>query len=385
MKKLEVSAFLMSQPIGDFFVAKIKADDLVRISYSDIRTMSNKSEVETYLGIQRPLNTKRAKEIQSYVKNVDASFPSSIILSLEESDIEWDERNKKLVISYDDENSPAKILDGQHRIAGFMDLDSGKPVAEQCYFDKGSVDVPFELIITIFVGLDITEQATIFGTVNIKQTKVSKSLVYDLETYSKSRSPQKTAHDIVIALDRHPKSPFSQRIKRLGLKESSGEILTQAALVEDIIVLISDNAMLDRDVLLRREKSSFSLSRESLERTGFQDGLVFRNLFIDDKDEEILKIILFFFLEVQDKWPSAWSDSQSIFCKTVGVKGLFRVLRELCKTEWAKDERGVIDAEFFKSKFMAVEIDAAYFFNLPAKSTSTKELFIKIYRQIQLS
>ncbi|WP_050548757.1 hypothetical protein [Vibrio harveyi] len=68
--RIPVKALQVSQQIGDFYVAKIPADDLVKISYSDIRELEKEREVETYLGIQRPLNKSRAKEIKEYVKKL---------------------------------------------------------------------------------------------------------------------------------------------------------------------------------------------------------------------------------------------------------------------------------------------------------------------------
>lgn len=382
MKSLKVNAFKLSQQIGDFFVAKISADDLVNISYSDIRALDEGEGVSAYLGIQRPLNKKRAVEIKDYVKNMDATFPSSIILSLEADDISWDENSSELTMFYEDENTPAKILDGQHRIAGFMDVNTKKPIEEQCYFDRNGEKLPFELIITVFVGLDITEQATVFSIVNLKQTKVSKSLVYDLEAYTSSRSPYKTAHDIVVALDKHNKSPFYQKIKRLGLKEGDGEILTQAALVEEVINLISKSPMQDRDYFLRKSKSAFSLSRSNISRSDYNDGLVFRNLFIDNGDGEILKVILSFFNELKNKWDVSWLEDKSILNKTVGIKALFRVLKEICRIEWSVNPDKSLDSEYFKNKISSIEIEESFFMNLPAKSTSTKVLFDKVMSQI---
>ena len=70
----------------------------------------------------------------------------------------------------------ASIIDGQHRLAGFTDLNSRD----------------FELIVSIFIDLPVEDQAMLFATINLKQTKVSPSLVYDLFEETKLRSPQKT-------------------------------------------------------------------------------------------------------------------------------------------------------------------------------------------------
>ena len=75
----------------------------------------------------------------------------------------------------------------------------------------------FEVNVAIFIGVDIADQAAIFSTVNLAQTKVNRSLVYDLFEYSKTRSPEKTCHDVAVLLDRVPESPFFEKIKRLGV------------------------------------------------------------------------------------------------------------------------------------------------------------------------
>lgn len=378
--KLPIKAFRVTQQIGDFFIAKITAEELVGIAYSDVRYLSEKRDVETYLGIQRPLNTSRANEIKEYVKNIDAAFPTSIILSMEQKNITWNEEKEELIIEFEDDNSPAKILDGQHRIAGFMDIKTGEPILDLCEFDRGGVKHAFELIITIFVGLDMAEQANIFSTVNLKQTKVSKSLVYDLESYSHSRSPQKTAHEIVLTLDRHIKSPFSGRIKRLGKKEGVDEMITQSTLVEEVISLISKQPMVDRDILLRREKDSFTSLRKGLNTTDYSDGLIFRNLFIEDKDSEIFKIISSFFMAVNEKWPLAWevNNSKSVLNKTVGIKALFRVLKKYCTSVFINEGYREINKKEFNSYFIAINISDDFFENIDAKSSSISKIATEI-------
>src|SRR6202023_2453792 len=109
----------------------------------------------------------------------------------------YNAETKRLEIRRDER--VAKVLDGQHRIEGLRAL--------------LSENRPFELVITIFVDADIEEQALIFATINKTQTKVSKSLVYDLFELAKSRSPQKTCHNIAMLLNQQEGSPFKDRIK----------------------------------------------------------------------------------------------------------------------------------------------------------------------------
>jgi DGQHR domain-containing protein len=182
--QIEIDALKVTQPIGDLFVASIEHDVLCKISYFDVRrVLRDQRDVERYLGIQRPLNERRVIELEKYVNFLDATFPSSIILAIDDEYATYDERRRKLILRNNKEGDEkptiaiseiARVLDGQHRIAG---LESFRGPA-------------FGLPVTIFIGSDIADQANIFSTVNLEQTKVSKSLVYDLFELAKSRSPQ---------------------------------------------------------------------------------------------------------------------------------------------------------------------------------------------------
>ena len=377
MNEIIIQAFKVRQQIGEFFVAKMTAEQLVTISYSDVRALQQERDFETYLGIQRPLNEKRAREIQEYVKNYDATFPTSVILSIEESLVHWDSASGSLVLNTATTNNPAKILDGQHRVAGFMDLETYEPIHDLCFFEKAGEVHPFELMVTIFVGLDLPEQANIFATVNLKQTKVSKSLVYDLENYSNTRSPQKTAHEIVMALSQHKQSPFYGRVKRLGRKEGEIETLTQGGLVDEIVALISKAPMVDRDILLRKQSKMFSsLRKTELEKIPLSKGIIFRDFFIDDNDEDILKTILSFFIAVENKWPVAWdaNNSKSVLNKTVGVKALFKLLKHYCMGLYALSPK-VIDVNEFKVLLTSIDKKDDFYEGLDATSASMSKIY----------
>jgi DGQHR domain-containing protein len=379
---VKFNATQVVQPIGEFFIAKLSAEMLVNISSSDVRELNKESELETYLGIQRPLNKARAKDIQNYVKNYDATFPSSIILCVDYENIKWSPDKSEIELIFEDGKSPAKIIDGQHRVAGFMDLDSYEPIKQLCNFEKNGKTYPFELIVTILVGLDLPEQANIFATVNLKQTKVSKSLAYDLEAYTKTRSPQKTGHEIVIALDKHEKSPFYERVKRLGVRSGIHESISQAMLVEEIINLISINALEDRDILLRIAKDSFSSfrSKKNLESLPLSSGKVLRQFFIDNDDELILQSILSFFLAVREKWPKAWAinNKDSVLNKTVGIRALFRLFKDVMTNYLDKDTEQELNVKFFSNVFYNANISDEFFENLDATSATVSKVYYEL-------
>lgn len=108
----------------------------------------------------------------------------------------------------------------------------------------------------IFIGADVAEQANIFATVNLAQTKVNKSLVYDLTELAKTQSPHKSCHNVAVVIDREESSPLFRRIKRLGTATPGRkhEPLTQAAFVESLVKFISGDPTQDRMIYLMEER-----------------------------------------------------------------------------------------------------------------------------------
>ncbi|TFW18860.1 DGQHR domain-containing protein [Duganella callida] len=308
----------LRQPIGDFYIATIDAKTLCQITYADVRRMEQEDrEFEQYLGIQRPLSSSRVKEIGQYVNTVDACFPTAIILAINGKYVEYIEKENRMILrNFADENNEdqnlessriAQVLDGQHRIAGLQTF-SGEQ---------------FDVNVSIFVDMDVESQAYVFSTVNLAQTKVNKSLVYDLFELSKARSPQKTCHQIAVALNSYPKSPFYSKIKRLGTATAGKftETLTQATFVEALIGYLTDDKVLDRDIYRRHKKPKIDESKS--------EKLIFRSLFIQERDMELTDLISNYFSAVAERWPTAWVTGGEglILNKTNGFRALMRFLK----------------------------------------------------------
>lgn len=361
MATKQLQVLKVNQPQGEFFIGTISAQDLVDITYSDIRRINNEDrDVEIYLGIQRPLDKSRVAKIKQYIQSPDASFPTGIVLAVDPKNAEFNpEKNtlilKEYVSEFDNEQDEnvklhkiAKVLDGQHRIEAFMNV--------QGNYDF-SLDVKvFELNVVIFIGLDIDEQANIFATINLAQTKVNKSLVYDLEGLSKVKSPFRSAHKIAIALDSADEaSPLYQRIKRLGVKTAgreNSEPLTQAVFVESLLKLISENPFQDRSILLQGKKLNLA---ENLELNKFP----FRNLFIENKDDEIALILYNYFKSIQRTWPTAWEAVNivgNILPKSNAFKAFMRFLKPLYLKLTNADIGRIVSIEEFSLYFKTYDI-----------------------------
>jgi DGQHR domain-containing protein len=313
-----VKALRVRQPMGEFFIASIPFKRLVEISFFDVRRMLREREIEEYLGIQRPLNKKRVEELGQYVNTVDASFPTAVILAVEERCASFNEITGDLTLSNDLEpdgdrepilyRQIARVLDGQHRIAG-LEHYAGED---------------FDVNVSIFVDMEIEDQAYIFSVVNLAQTKVNRSLAYDLFELAQARSPQKTSHNIAVALDRHKDSPMYRRIKRLGTATEGrvNEVLTQAGVVEAVLPLISVSPLLDRDTL-KRGKALARPAGDVLTKAPL------RILFVEERDVEILDVLWNFFAAVRARWPTAWANTGqgSVLPRTNGFRALMRVFR----------------------------------------------------------
>lgn len=318
-RSITLAVMKATQPIGDFYIGKMDSQTLCEITDFDIRHLvKGENELESYLGIQRRLDPKRVQEISEYVRTTDACFPTAVILAVRGACAEYNEAIGQLKLS----NLPnpaegeepvlyreiARVLDGQHRIEGL----------------RGLIDRKFEINVCIFVELDIAEQAYIFATVNLAQTKVNPSLVYDLFDFAKLRSPQKVSHNIAVALDGTEKSPFYLKIKRLGVATEGrfGETLTQANFVQSLMPYLSKNPNQDREIYRQGKTPPKAGAKES-------ESLIFRNMMIDLRDIEVTDILWNYFDAVRLRWPEAWvyEGRGRMLNRTNGFRALMRFLR----------------------------------------------------------
>jgi DGQHR domain-containing protein len=352
----------VTQPIGVFYIGAIEARNLIKIAHSDIRRIERR-ELEEYTGIERPLSEGRVAELRQYVNNVDASFPTSVILAVSSEKATFDSKSGMMHIA--DEEDVAKIIDGQHRIAG-LDAYRGEN---------------FQMNATIFVDMDMEDQAMVFATINLKQTKVSKSLAYDLYEYAMSRSPQKTCHNIAKLLNGKSASPFRNKIKILGLATGKPEeSITQATFVDRLMKHISNDPMMDRDSLKRGKELSKAKGREA-------ERYMFRNLFVDQKDAVIAKIVWNYFEAVSRRWPQAWVNPErgNILCKTTGFGALMRLLHDAYLHLRKSNE--IVEVSAFLSLFEKVKLEDNSFTTdrfIPG-SSGESELFKTLQTQTGLA
>ncbi|SEG14562.1 DGQHR domain-containing protein [Billgrantia desiderata] len=360
----------VKQPIGLFFMGSIDYRDLIDITHTDVRRIDGERGFETYLGIQRPLSKKRVDEIAEYVNSFDACFPTAVILSVDGKCAEYDEETGILKLApyvsetgeEEDEDIPlqkiAKVIDGQHRIEGLKGY-------------RGDED--FQVNVSIFVDIDVASEAYIFSTVNIAQTKINKSLLYDLYDLAESRSPQKLCHDIAVSLNETEGSPLYKRIKRLGVASphSLPGAITQAAFVQSLMKYISKRPQVDRDLYIRRKSVPRADEKD-------RNKLIFRDFMIDEKDFELTDIIWFYFSAVEKKWPKAWGseDKGVMLRRTNGFMALMRYLKDC----YLYIEKEVPQESDFSAIFSDIDLDDDHFTTDNYKPGSSGEA--ALYRKL---
>ncbi|MFZ1784731.1 MAG: DGQHR domain-containing protein [Ferruginibacter sp.] len=309
----DLSCLEIVQPIGTFYLGVMNYDELEYISFVDVRRLQkNDRDVEEYIGIQRPLNEGRVNEIGKYVNLIDATFPSTVILSIRSEDVEYDKKSKILKIVR--KQNAAKVLDGQHRIAGL----------NKCELAGGSFQIP----VTIFIDMEIEDQALVFSTINKTHTKVNKSLPYDLFEFAKTRSPQRTGHTIARALNQKGGSPFKDKIKILGVADDKEkETITQATFVESLLDLITKDKMTDRDLYRRDKIPNEYIGKDHLK-------YCLRPLFLLEQDGKIAQIVWNYFKAVQHKWPNSWNkvEASKILNRSTGFIVLMKFLGDCLRS-----------------------------------------------------
>ena len=126
---------------------------------------------------------------------------------------------------------PIEVIDGQHRLWAF---------------DDTALNGSFDLPVVAFVGLDLSWQAYLFYTINIKPKKINPSLAFDLypllraETWLEKLEGPKVyretrAQEIVDILWSHSESPWYRRINMLGEPGHRGLKVTQAGWIRSLL------------------------------------------------------------------------------------------------------------------------------------------------------
>lgn len=319
----------VSQPIGPFYVCKVKATKLVNLVFS----MAAYSQNGKLSGVQRKLKDDRIKEIGLYCKATNATFPNSIILSanynengeyVNDKSIRWYISEDQLIIP--EKLKLASIIDGQHRIEGLREA-----IKSEDFED-------FDILCSVYFDMPFSQQAEVFTSINFNQKKVDKSVAYELFGYDLDNtdkqfwSPDTLAVYFARVLNNDPTSPLKGRIHTAidGNTKNKDWFVSTACIVESIALLISTDPTKDRYTI---HQSGF-LNKGRRRLKGVKSDSPLRELYIESRDKDIFEIINMFLLKIASLgW---FEDRDLVTTKTIGFLAMFEVLRDILKGKQEK-------------------------------------------------
>lgn len=262
-----------AKPAQFFYIFSLPACELRSLSGIVRREAKNAAPRTNDLGIQRQHDPERSEEISRFVENgypwstlseakrdnpdfndlrKPGWLPTAIVLNILTKD---DKRNGSgiaegdLVAIADSEGicelqlpyekwsaawkptglPPFEVIDGQHRLWAFEDAS---------HLEN------FELPVVAFIGLDISWQAYLFWTINIKPKRINASLAFDLYPLLRSEDWLDRAEDHAVYRETRaqelteilwsiPASPWYDRINMLG--ERKIRWVTQSAWIKSLM------------------------------------------------------------------------------------------------------------------------------------------------------
>jgi DGQHR domain-containing protein len=232
-----------------------------------------------------------------------------MILSM---DLDFETIDNEIVeIEIPQEVNSCLIVDGQHRMKGFMLLHEDLEIAD----DLESLKIlnEFKFNCTILVNFDIYEQAKIFANVNFNQKPVDRSLYFDIfgEIKELEKDEEKSslyiAHELGKYLNTSIDSPIRGFVKNYSSKKG---FVSQAFLMQALLNHLGP-------------RGTWSEITEDYKNNGKQFMM-------------IPKIYVAYFRAIQsiftDYWPKGLEKNNStVICKTTGLSALIKLLGHIDK------------------------------------------------------
>jgi len=272
---------LRKKPSDHFYLFSLRAKDLRSLSGIYPRVAHGRTRATDDMGIQRRHDADRSSEIGEFIRyghpwagltkaqrksgeydrlKKPGWLPTAIVVNiLEDGDV----RGGKKIASSDiihvtksdagalvtlpagfTKNDwkpaaipPIEVIDGQHRLWAFSD---------------DIKDGDYELPVVAFHGLDISWQAYLFYTINIKPKRITASLAFDLypllrteDWLEKFEGPliyrETRAQELVDLLYSHPMSPWFERINMLGESGLGRRMVSQSAWIRSLLATFVKN------------------------------------------------------------------------------------------------------------------------------------------------
>jgi DNA phosphorothioation-associated DGQHR protein 1 len=360
------------QPIGEFYLASLNSAFLKKVTYSREADF----EKEYIEGNQRRILQNRVNEIKEYISTYNSTIPNTIILSANytkrdelvvDGDKRWEiiEEAGNFYLEIPDENLEiCSIIDGQHRINGFI----------------GS-QIEMDLPCSIFIDLPPSLQAFIFATINFNQQKVDKSLAYQLFGYQLDESDSESwSPDILgVKLSRkfNSSGPLKGRIDLIKGHSKNKEDwrISSAAFIEGVVSLISGNSKKDKYIVNKKKIIGYGSRKDLKDNKSYP----LRKYYIEGNDRAIMMIFERYFTALNKFfWVNRTKDD--IVFRTVGIAAQFSFLKELILNEKIILD-STLDFSAILENIRDIQFDDEYF---SARSATKKRLLDVLKLRVDL-
>ena len=407
MDRIGVKGFSVSQNGQDFIISKAKIHDLLSYTMYTERLIIGFDEDERPIyndQVQRKVDDASANKIADFLINDNtATFPTNIVLGIPLNIIHHQEVIEDAIcIQFEDyvfdeiikaKNGDADanvyitIIDGQHRIRGIEKAIErlSTSISKASEGDKIILQnklnnlLNMELVVSCFIDKSLEYQAMIFSTINRTQKRVSQDLVYSLFGISDKDTPYKTALEVTLALNGHPKSPFYKRIKLYGNNYDKNIMppLSQATMIKRIVSMISES--------LRESENDRFKDRKDLKQQKGKKFLPFRLYYAENKDVEISNCMFYYFNSVKKYFSELWNyDTQNkpenVLQSTIGFEALMKLLSDILE----RDKISYFDSDVFDpyiEKISVLELSNNVLFPMTTKGRKILyySMFVKVF------
>ncbi|MCK4829868.1 DGQHR domain-containing protein, partial [bacterium] len=277
---------------------------LLKIAFVNHRALDDPEGYPTY---QRLVDKTRRKNIGAYLEN-GGFFPTNLLINFskkvrfdpqvkdEENDIHYGQ------LYLPDRYKSAWIIDGQHRLYGYSDLDEK--------FLKQNI------MVLAFEKLPRVEEANLFVTINHEQRSVPRNLLDDLEGDLKWGSDKPTerigaiAARLIKILNGDLGEPFHNRVTAQGIRATDQMCLT----VPEIKDGLKKSGLVGTATMKRKFYEPGPLCEANDESTLYRARITLNLYFSLIKDAN------------QKRWEMG---RQGFLCTNFGIRGYLKLLASL--------------------------------------------------------
>lgn len=216
----------VKQKEHSFKLTSLPAGLLTRISYAAVRRKDTEEGA-----VQRILNSARISGIKDFALKM-GDFPASIVLNWVDDTLEI----KNGFIEVPDKPKIAQIIDGQHRVAGL-----------RAAIEENKETEDYQIPVAIYEGLDTSNSARIFISINTEQRPAPKSLVFDLYgvTASDLMDPAALRANDIVGYIASEGQPYEGWIKLPNQERQRGGVALSTA-VTAIKPLVDSKGILEQ-------------------------------------------------------------------------------------------------------------------------------------------